>query len=145
MEAQARARKRAQLRAAGPEQALLAEAFLDSNRQVAGVQELGSGLQYQVFETGLGAPPIADNQVQVSYIGYLVDGQEFDRSGADPIVVEVSEMLPGLAEALTQMKPGSFWRVVVPPALGYGPQERLPSVPANALLIFDLRLHQIVR
>ncbi len=121
------------------------QAFLDSNRREPGVIELASGLQYRILEQGLGSPPILKNEVRVSYIGYLIDGNEFDRAKDEGAIMKIDEVIPGLSQALTGMKPGGFWRIFVPPNLGYGATGRPPSVPPNALLIFDLRLKKILR
>lgn len=134
-----------QLREKATAEASRTQVFLDSNRQALGVVELSSGLQYRVLEEGLGTSPLLKSQVRISYAGALIGGETFDQSVDGSVIVTVEDMIPGLTQALTYMKPGARWRIFVPPHLGYGKQGRPPSVPPNAVLIFDLRLLEVLR
>ncbi len=145
MEEEVRRNQEARLRQMASQQESRSQAFLDSNRQVAGVRELSSGLQYQVIEEGLGTSPVVTSKVKIIYRGRLLNGEEFGRTAEEPVLVTVEEMIPGITMALTYMKPGGLWRLFIPPHLAYGNSGRPPSIPPNAVLIYDLRLLEIVR
>jgi FKBP-type peptidyl-prolyl cis-trans isomerase len=120
------------------------EAFLKDNAKKEGVKTTASGLQYKVLKEGKGKSPQATDNVQVHYKGTLLDGTEFDSSYArnQPATFPVNGVIQGWQEVLPLMKPGSKWKVVVPPELGYGSTPR-PGIPAESLLIFEIELNSI--
>lgn len=135
----------AQLQAA--ENSIKSQMFLRENAEKEDVRSLASGLQYRVLEDGTGVPPTLENEVRVSFDGKLLDGTVFSSTRTDTdstSIVAVELVLPGLTEALLMMKPGDRWEVFLPPDLGYGGRGK-ELVPPNAVLVFDLRLHEIVR
>jgi FKBP-type peptidyl-prolyl cis-trans isomerase FklB len=125
-----------------------AEFFLASNARVEGVRSLPSGVQYKVVQSGPpgGESPDRNDLVRVDYEGALTDGTVFDSSfqAGQPAVFTVSDVVPGWTEALQHMKVGDEWVVYVPPAQGYGEQGR-PGIPANAVMVFRLKLLDIAR
>ena len=125
-----------------------AEFFLTSNARVEGVQTLPSGVQYKVVHSGspAGVRPDRNDLVRVDYEGTLTDGTVFDSSyqAGQPSVFTVSDVVPGWTEVLQQMRVGDEWIVYLPPALGYGEQGR-PGIPANAVMVFRLKLLDIAR
>lgn len=106
-----------------------------------------SGLKYYIIEKGdLSRKPKPGNQAVAHYAGYLTNGTKFDASydRGEPFVFPVGEgrVIKGWDEIVQQMGIGSKYRVVIPPALGYG-MEGAGSIPANATLIFDMELLDI--
>lgn len=122
-----------------------ATTFLDENKKKQGVVALPSGLQYQVVKQGSGATPKADSTVMVHYEGKLIDGTVFDSSLKDgePRSFKVNQVVPGWTEALTRMKVGDKWKLVIPPALGYGERGIPGVIPANSALVFDVELLEV--
>lgn len=114
--------------------------FLEENQEKEGIILLPSGLQYKILEKGVGKPPNLDNRVLVSYEGKLLNGDLFTPAGERDL--QLSEMIPGLQEALTLMRPGDRWELYVPSELAWGTQSR-SQIPPNSLLIFDLKVIQI--
>ncbi|EDQ01003.1 FKBP-type peptidyl-prolyl cis-trans isomerase N-terminal domain-containing protein, partial [Shewanella benthica] len=57
-------------------------AFLETNKAKEGVVTTESGLQYEVMTPGTGEKPVAEDMVEVHYVGTLTDGTEFDSSVA---------------------------------------------------------------
>lgn len=115
--------------------------FLNQNQLKEGVNILPSGLQYKVLKEGSGEPPKIDRSVQVDYTGRLLNGEVFTPPGVRDL--QLSEMLPGLQEALTLMRPGDHWEVYIPSELAWGDQSR-SQIPPNSLLIFDLKMLKIL-
>jgi len=119
------------------------EVFLAENKKKPDVKTLPSGLQYKVIKQGTGKTPKATDTVSVNYTGRLVDNSVFDSSAnsGGPASFEVGKVIPGFAEALQLMTPGSKWEIYIPSKLAYGANPR-PGGPIgpNAALIFEVEL-----
>jgi hypothetical protein len=103
-----------------------------------------SGLRYTDLVDGTGASPQKGQTVTVHYTGTLANGKKFDSSydhgqPAD-FKIGVGSVIKGWDEGLMSMKVGGKRRLVIPSALGYGPQGRPPDIPGNSTLIFDVEL-----
>jgi FKBP-type peptidyl-prolyl cis-trans isomerase len=118
--------------------------FLAENGKKPGVVTTASGLQYQELQAGKGESPKAKDSVVVNYRGTLLDGTEFDSSykRGQPATFEVDQVIPGWTEALQLMKPGSKWRLFIPPQLAYDLRSR-PPIPPGSALLFDVELMSI--
>ena len=117
-------------------------AFLEENAGKEGVQKTESGLQYKVIKEGTGAKPEEGATVNVTYVGKLIDGTEFDSSKGDTIPMRLNGVLPGFREALKMMPVGSEWQVYIPSELAYGSASAGIIKPFSTL-IFDLKLVSI--
>ena len=119
--------------------------LLASNRGKPGVVVRPSGLQYKLLSAGKGGPTPTDTDVVlVMYEGHLANGQMFDAS-QQPTPFPVTGVVPGFSEGLKLMHKGDKMRFWIPPAIGYGKDEkRDPSgkvaIPANSVLVFDVQL-----
>ncbi|MFT6194309.1 MAG: peptidylprolyl isomerase [Cognaticolwellia sp.] len=122
--------------------AVLAAEFLENNKQVAGVIETASGLQYQVLTPGQGdVHPMASTKVEVHYHGTLLDGTVFDSSVErnKPISFGLNQVIKGWTEGLQLMVGGEKTRLFIPAELGYG-NSAAGKIPPGSLLIFDVEL-----
>lgn len=119
--------------------------FLEDNAKKDGVKVLESGLQYIVTADGEGESPKIDDNVVVHYRGTLIDGTEFDSSYSrgEPTTFKPNQVIPGWTEALMMMKPGSEWKVFLPPEIAYGERGAPPSIGPNETLVFDIKLEAI--
>lgn len=103
-----------------------------------------TGLKYSDMVVGTGATPQRGQTVTVHYTGTLENGKKFDSSRDRGTPMEfkfgVQPMIKGWDEGLTTMKVGGRRKLVIPSALGYGPQGRPPDIPGNATLLFDIEL-----
>ncbi len=123
------------------------DAFLAQNKAKAGVKTLPSGVQYREIETGSGARPTQNSDVQIQYKGSLSDGRTFvdtskaqEGQPAGPVTMKVSQIpLTGLREALTMMPSGARWEVVLPADKAYGNSPQSPIGP-NQAVVFDVKL-----
>ncbi|HTH28241.1 MAG TPA: FKBP-type peptidyl-prolyl cis-trans isomerase [Sphingobium sp.] len=98
-----------------------------------------SGLKYQLLEKGEGPTPTKEDFALVGYKGSLSDGTVFDENARAPM--EIANVVPGFAEALTLMRKGGHMRVWIPAKLAYGSNPPPGSgIPADAPLQFDIRL-----
>jgi FKBP-type peptidyl-prolyl cis-trans isomerase FklB len=125
----------------------LCQTFLSENAKREGVHVTESGLQYEVLESGEGDKPAIDQTVRVHYHGSFIDGQVFDSSITrnEPAEFSLDQVIPGWTEGLSMMPVGSKWRFVVPPKLAYGEMGSPPAIPANAVLVFEVHLLNIVK
>lgn len=119
--------------------------FLEANKKKAGVHVLDSGLQYRILEEGSGPVPKTSDTVKVHYEGRYFRGGVFDSSHefGEPLEFPVYTVISGWMEALTRMPVGSKWELFIPPHLAYG-EERMPGIPPNTALIYEVELLGIV-
>ena len=96
-----------------------------------------SGIAYKVLKEGEGTNFSDSDVVKVNYVGRHIDGTEFDKSGENPVPFNLKQVIPGFAEMIQLMKPGSKVTVVIPGELAYGPQGNRGIEP-NETLIFDI-------
>lgn len=91
---------------------------------------------------GTGAEATLGKQVTVHYTGRFSDGQIFDSSvGKDPFTLTLGQgqVIAGWEQGLQGMKVGGKRLLVIPPMLGYGPNDYGP-IPGNSTLIFEVEL-----
>jgi len=118
-------------------------AFLTANANKPGVVVRPSGLQYRIIQNGYGKQPGLFDSVDVNYTGTLINGKVFDKTEPGlPANFVVNKLIPGWTEALTLMREGDHWQLVIPAGLGYGPRAIGP-IPPNQTLVFDLELVKV--
>jgi FKBP-type peptidyl-prolyl cis-trans isomerase len=103
-----------------------------------------SGLKYTDLVVGTGATPQKGQTVTVHYTGTLANGRKFDssvdRGTPADFKIGIGSVIKGWDEGLMSMKVGGKRKLVIPSALGYGPQGRPPDIPGNSTLFFDVEL-----
>jgi len=115
--------------------------FLADNKAKEGVTTTASGLQYRVMKAGTGASPTANDVVNVTYKGWLIDGTVFDETPpGQTATFPAGALIPGWVEALQLMKEGDEWEIVLPSELGYGAQGAGGVIPPNQTLVFNMAL-----
>ncbi|MBW6491546.1 MAG: FKBP-type peptidyl-prolyl cis-trans isomerase [Lentimicrobium sp.] len=108
------------------------------------VKPTASGLYYIETLAGSGEKPVAGKKVQVHYTGTLLDGTKFDssvdRGQPFEFVLGQGQVIQGWDEGIAMMKKGGKARLIIPSAIAYGPDGRMPTIPQSATLIFDVEL-----
>jgi len=103
-----------------------------------------SGLQYWDIKLGLGPIAKAGDHVKVHYTGWLTTGKKFDSSvdANQPFEFTLGQgdVIKGWDEGVAGMKVGGKRQLRIPPELAYGETGFKTVIPANATLIFDIRL-----
>ncbi|MES1241555.1 MAG: FKBP-type peptidyl-prolyl cis-trans isomerase [Acidobacteriota bacterium] len=129
-------------KAEGEKNLKTSQAFLDQNKTRKEVKTTASGLQYEVLKEGSGDAPKPTDQVTVNYRGTLPDGKVFDSSydRGEPVTFPVNGVIPGWVEALQLMKPGSKFKIYLPPALAYGERGAGGDIGPNQALVFEVEL-----
>ena len=116
--------------------------FLADNAEKEGVIIRPSGLQYRIIQAGDGAPLGApEDLATVSYSGELIDGTVFDETApGETIEFRADGLIAGWVEALSLMKEGDRWELVIPSELGYGAFGAGGVIPPNQTLVFEMDL-----
>lgn len=95
---------------------------------------------------GDGAEAKSGDTLVVHYTGTLGNGEKFDSSldRGEPFtfVLGSGQVIPGWDMGLAGMRVGGKRKLVIPPELAYGEQERGP-IPPNSTLIFEVELLEI--
>ncbi|NUE66901.1 FKBP-type peptidyl-prolyl cis-trans isomerase [Snodgrassella sp. ESL0253] len=120
--------------------------FLAKNRTAPGVKTTASGLQYKINHEGSGKKPKATDMVTVQYEGRLIDGTVFDSTAQrnnQPATFPLNGVIPGWTEGLQLMSEGSEFTFYIPANLAYGEQSPTSAIPANSVLIFDVKLLKV--
>jgi len=120
--------------------------FLEENAAREGVIVRPSGLQYRVVEAGMGDGLISQqDSVRVTYAGRLIDGTEFDATPpGNTVLFPANGLIPGWIEALSLMREGDVWEIVIPANLGYGARGAGEAIPPNQTLVFTMSLIEVV-
>ena len=107
-----------------------------------GVFKTQDGLQYRVLKAGKGkSPQSGADMVTVTYKGTLITGKVFDKTAPGKTATfPAGALIPGWVEALSLMKEGDVWQLVIPSDLGYGPGGAGDDIPPDQTLVFDLSL-----
>ncbi|HXV73127.1 MAG TPA: FKBP-type peptidyl-prolyl cis-trans isomerase [Sphingomonadales bacterium] len=122
-------------------------AYLEENAKKEEVIVRPSGLQIRVIRKGEGRFPSAHSEVTAHYEGKLIDGTVFDstRTGGEPFTFTMDSVIKGWREALTLMREGSVFELVIPANLAYGTRGAQGTIPPGATLIFEVELVSLTR
>ena len=103
-----------------------------------------TGIRYVVETAGKGPLLQGGDQVDVLYVGSLLQGKVFDKmlDKKHPFTFRVNRnyVIEGWDQILQLMRPGDKWIVIIPPELGYGRRGSPPKIPSNATLVFELEI-----
>ncbi len=102
-----------------------------------------SGLHYIITREGDGNHPTASNEVTVDYKGYLTNGNTFDSSydRGQSISFGLNQVIAGWTEGIPLLSKGGAGTFLIPAHLAYGASPPSAAIPPNAVLIFDVELH----
>tara|TARA_Y100001970_G_scaffold172813_1_gene211196 strand:- start:108 stop:581 length:474 start_codon:yes stop_codon:yes gene_type:complete len=120
------------------------ELFLEQNLLKSEVVEIEPGLQYMILESSQSdaSSPKLEDIITADFHGTLMDGYVFWSSieNGEPLIIQLSQLIPGCQKVISLMQEGDFWRVFIHPDLAYGKEGR-PTIPPNSVLTFDIKLH----
>ncbi len=115
-----------------------------SQRRIPAVEPVRSettpgGVEVLVLAEGRGEPRAKGEAMDIAFTGYLAaSGAVFQRGINEGWVLEDGGMIPGWIEGLKGMKRLERRRLLIPPAMGYGPT-RVGSIMPNSALVFDVQ------
>ncbi|MFS7989035.1 putative peptidylprolyl isomerase [Helianthus anomalus] len=114
--------------------------------EVGEEREIGKdGLMKKVIKEGDGYEgPINGDEVEVHYVGSLLDGTRFDSSYDREMPFKfklgLGHVIQGWDDGIKTMKKGEKALFTIPPALAYGESGSPPTIPPNATLQFEIEL-----
>ena len=122
-----------------------------ADNKITNAQRQPSGLYYVPVLTDSSKTKVratAGKTVSVLYLGALLDGSVFDassRHGNTPIsfVLGRGQVIAGWDEGIALMRKGEKAQLLIPSSLGYGAQGAGSSIPANAVLRFEVELTDV--
>jgi FKBP-type peptidyl-prolyl cis-trans isomerase len=115
--------------------------YLAANGRRQEVRTTESGLQYEIIKKTEGEKPNINSIVKVNYTGTFTDGSPFDSSTQE---VPLETVIPGWAEGLMLMSPGSIYRLYIPSSLAFGEEGIQGVIPPYSTLIFTVELLEII-
>jgi FKBP-type peptidyl-prolyl cis-trans isomerase len=106
-------------------------------------KDFGKGLKVLDVVDGAGDPCPDGATITIHYAGWLVpNGSMFDSTylrKSPPATFGLSGLIKGWQLGIPGMKPGGIRRLIIPSALGYGPQGS-GAIPGGATLCFEIKL-----
>ncbi|MCL2416881.1 MAG: FKBP-type peptidyl-prolyl cis-trans isomerase [Bacteroidales bacterium] len=129
-------------------------AFLEEEGVTA--QPNDDGVYVIITNRGTGARATTGRMIQMHYVGRLIDGTVFDTSFEDvarehglftpmrqydplEFPVGVGQMIPGMDNALVDMRAGTRATLIIPSNMAYG-GHAMGMIPAFSTLIFDIEI-----
>ncbi|PWA82088.1 FKBP-type peptidyl-prolyl cis-trans isomerase domain-containing protein [Artemisia annua] len=109
-------------------------------------EEIGEhGLKKKIIKEGDGwETPLNGDEVEVHYVGSLLDGTRFDSSFDCEMPFKfklgLGHVIQGWDDGIKTMKKGEKALLTIPPALAYGESGSPPTIPPNSTLQFEIEL-----
>ncbi|HEX5004099.1 MAG TPA: FKBP-type peptidyl-prolyl cis-trans isomerase [Gemmatimonadales bacterium] len=114
------------------------------NVDLAMMARTPSGLYWKDITVGTGAEAVPGSKVSVEYTGWFADARKFDgnKGSSRPFsfVIGARRVIDGWDEGVAGMRVGGTRLLVIPPALGYGPNGMGGVIPGNATLVFEVEV-----
>lgn len=99
-----------------------------------------SGLRYVITTVGEGGSPTLCQQVFATYEGRLLSDNTVFDSNEQGIAFYLNGLILGWKIGFAELKKGESATLYIPSGLAYGSAARGDDIPANANLIFDVKL-----
>ncbi len=114
----------------------------------SGWVDIGNGLRMRDVVVGTGTPVVTGQVITVHYTGWLDNGTVIDssrrslnpRASGDPVTFDLDNLIQGWQKGVPGMRPGGIRQLDIPAALAYGATGSPPTIPANARLVFEIKL-----
>ena len=115
----------------------------DLNVVLLAMEKLPQGIYYRDMVEGEGVPAMPGREALISYVAYLADGTEVDRTapGARPLSFTIGEgdVIRGWDLGVRGMRTGGMRQLVVPSRYAYG-RQAVGKIPPNSVMVFFMRL-----
>jgi FKBP-type peptidyl-prolyl cis-trans isomerase FklB len=119
-------------------------------KQRPGLGIFPNGVHYFILRSGQGSRPVSADSVVVNLKGSLADGTVFEDTYNNkiPQSVLLSQLIPGLSEAIQQMAVGAKWQLYIPSVLAHGEKGVSGNngaylIPPGSALTYEVELIEI--
>lgn len=113
------------------------DSYLEQNNLSAQVTD--SGLHFIIDNPGdVNMKPTLCDEVNVDYVGYFLDGQEFD--SGQGVTFGLTSVINGWSEGIPLFGEGGSGTLIIPSYIGFG-ETPIPGIPGNSILAFDVTLN----
>lgn len=99
-------------------------------------QSTESGLHYVIFEPGSEERPSLTDEITISYIGFLLNGDIFD---SGEITYPLNGFILGWQEGIQLFGKDGKGLLIIPSHLAYGNTIK-NGIPPNSVLVFEIHL-----
>ncbi len=120
--------------------------FTNLMQENPNVKKSDKGIYYEVVKEGNGRQGEIGLVAFFDFKGMLTNGQVFTQTYGErePIRHTIGEpMIQGLQDGFCMMKAGSTYRFYIPSALAYGTSGYGDMVPPNAIVVYEVELHEV--
>ncbi|MEN8250577.1 MAG: FKBP-type peptidyl-prolyl cis-trans isomerase [Bacteroidota bacterium] len=101
-----------------------------------------SNIRYTINAIGDGITPLLSDSIYVDYEGRFLDTEEiFD--GNEELGMILGQTILGWQVMVSEMREGDDYTIYLPSYYAYGTHGSGSTIPANATLIFDIRLIRV--
>lgn len=119
-------------------------------KQRPGLGIFPNGVHYFILRSGQGARAMISDSVVVNLKGALADGTVFEDtySNKTPQSILLSQLIPGLSDAIQQMAVGAKWQLYIPSVLAHGEKgvsgnNGVYIIPPGSALTYEVELLEI--
>lgn len=119
-------------------------------KQRPGLGIFPNGVHYFILRSGQGGRPMISDSVVVNLKGALADGTVFEDtySNKTPQSILLSQLIPGLSDAIQQMAVGAKWQLYIPSVLAHGEKGVTANngtyiIPPGSALTYEVELLEI--
>ncbi len=112
------------------------------------ITETGTGLQFYIYEKGLGTQIKVGSVVDIKYKVSQLDGTVCYETGEDEVlevVVDHSQVETGIQEGLKKMKVGDKAKMIIPSHLAHGLTGDLDKIPPLTPLVIDIQIIEMLK
>lgn len=105
------------------------------------------GMKVEILKEGTGEGAKTGDNIEVHYVGTLLDGTKFDssvdRNQPFPYTLGQNRVIKGWELGLLGMKVGEKRRLTIPPELAYGDSGAGGLIKPGATLVFEIEMLKI--
>ena len=101
------------------------------------------GYYYEIFDRGYSPEIKSGTTILYNYTASLLDGTQCYAENNKALIVDASEEISGLHDAVKLLGNGGKARFIFPPHLAYGLQGDFNKIPSRAILIYNVHITAI--